>query len=294
MKHHWTSYFSIFVLVTIWGSAFALTRVALEGFSPVGVASGRLILAAMTVAPIAILAGQGLPKTLKNWAWCGLLGVTNFVVPFTLIAWGQLEVPSTITATFISAIPLFVLFFSWVLLKDPISKRKWIGFTVGFFGLIWLSDPRTFLTGDAHILSYLAILAACVGMALGSIIIRLMPDMKPIQAMAGTLIVGAIISMPFGLSEVSAGMVNTPALIGLVALGVLPTGLAQILRFVTVKRTSPIFVSVVGYLIPIWAGILGIVFLDEILTLQAIIAYGLIITGLLISRDKLKPPLPQP
>lgn len=127
MKHHWTSYFSILVLVTIWGSAFALTRVALQGFSPVGVASGRLMLAALTVAPIAIISGQGLPKTLKNWGWCGLLGVTNFVVPFTLIAWGQLEVPSTITATFISAIPLFVLFFSWVLLKDPISKRKWIG-----------------------------------------------------------------------------------------------------------------------------------------------------------------------
>lgn len=294
MKYHWTSYFSIAVLVTIWGSAFALTSVALEGFSAVGVASGRIMLAALTVAPIAIISGQGFPKTLKHWGWCGLLGVTNFVVPFTLIAWAQLKIPSNIAATFIAAIPLFVLFFSWVLLKDPISKRKWFGFGVGFLGLVWLADPRTFVSGTAPILSYLAIIAACIGMALGGIVIRVMPNLKPIQAVAGTFIVGAVVSMPFGLSEVMEGVANRPALTGLVILGVLPTGIAQILRYFTVKRTSPVFVAVVGYLIPIWAGVLGVVFLNETLTLQAITAYGLIVAGLLISRDRVKKRPQQP
>lgn len=288
MKYHWTSYFSLVVMVMIWGSAFALTRMALQGFSPVGVASGRLLLGALVVAPIAIMSGQGLPKTLKNWGWCGLLGVTNFVVPFTLIAWGQLEVPSNITATIVSSIPLFVLFFSWLFLKTPVSKRKWVGFTIGLIGLIWLADPRSDAAQTIHLLSYIAILAACMGMALGAVIISMMPNMPSIQAMSGTLIVSALVALPFGWREIDPGMASQTAIIGLLLLGVLPTGIAQILRHFTVKRTSPVFVATATYLIPIWAGFLGYLFLDERLSLPAVLAYALIVTGLLISRDRAK------
>lgn len=119
-------------------------------------------------------------------------------------------------------------------------------------------------------------------------IISMMPNMPSIQAMAGTLIVAALVALPFGWREINPGMASQTALIGLLTLGVLPTGIAQILRHFTVKRTSPVFVSIAVYIIPIWAGFLGYLFLDEKLSLPAVLAYALIVTGLLISRDRAK------
>ncbi|MEO0913282.1 MAG: EamA family transporter, partial [Pseudomonadota bacterium] len=54
----------------------------------------------------------------------------------------------------------------------------------------------------------------------------------------------------------------------------------------TVRRSGPVFVSVVGYLIPLWAGAIGVLFLGEVLTPRMITAFGLILAGLLIARDR--------
>ena len=288
MKIDWIAYGSIAILVMIWGGAFALTAVALEGFSPMGVASGRMALAALIVVPIAIVTGRGLPKTLNHWMWAGLLGVFNFAVPFMLVSWGQLQVPSSITAAYISAIPLFVLVFSRVILKYPVSIRRWIGFAIGFAGLIWLADPREILVSNAGLLPQLAIISATVGMAMGTIIIRLMPNLHPLTAIAGALIVGSIVSLPFGIGNIMSADASLRPLVGLLLLGLLPTGIAQVLRFFTVKRTSPVFVSTIGYLVPIWAGVLGVLFLHETIGLNEVIAYVLIVSGLLIARERRK------
>ena len=291
MKIDWIAYGAVAILVLIWGGTFAATRVALEGFSPMAVASGRLILATLIVVPTALISGHGLPKTVEHWVWTGVLGLINFALPFSLIAWGQLEVPSSITATYISAIPLFVLLFSWLFLKEIISLRKWIGFTVGFAGLVWLAHPWEVLSLGGSLLPHLSILLATTGMALGSIVIRKMPNLHPLTAIAGAFIVASVASLPFGATTLVQTDYIARPVIGLVLLGVFSTGIAQVLRFFTVKRTSAVFVSVVGYIIPIWAGILGIWLLDETITLSAIIAYGLIIVGLLIARDRRKAPV---
>ena len=75
-------------------------------------------------------------------------------------------------------------------------------------------------------------------------------------------------------------------MVALLALGVFQTGLAQFLRYVAIRRAGPVFVSIVAYLIPIWAGVLGVAFLDESITVAAVAAYALILCGILIARDR--------
>ncbi len=286
MKLDWIAYGALAILVLIWGSTFAATRIALEGFSPMAVASGRLGLAAIIIVAFTFATGHRLPKGRSEWGWVALLGVVNFAFPFSLIAWGQLVVPSSITATYISAIPLFVLLFSWLILKQQISLRKWIGFAIGFAGLVYLAHPWQVLGEGGSLLPHFAILFATSGMALGSIVIRLMPNLHPLTAMSGAMIVATLVSLPFGGAALWSAEVSMRPLLGLLLLGTMSTGVAQVLRFFTVKRTSAVFVSIVGYLIPIWAGVLGVVILGEVITLTAVFAYTLIIIGLLIARDR--------
>ena len=103
------------------------------------------------------------------------------------------------------------------------------------------------------------------------------------------MISGAVFLLPFGYSafETAIGAPIVP-LIALITLGILPSGIGQNIRYIVVKRKGPVFMSVVGFLIPLWAGFVGFVILDEPLTFHTVSAYSIILIGLLISRDRVK------
>lgn len=291
MKTDWIAYVAVAFLVIIWGSAFGLTTVALEGFSPVETSFGRTALAAIIVAGVAIAAGQGLPNTFLEWRWLSMLGIFGLALPVTLLSWAQLSIPSSVAAIFISSVPLFVLLGARVILKEPVSKRKWTGFAIGFAGLVWLAGPSAIsqIGAEGQAVAQLACILVAVGYASGGIIIKLMPEIAPFRATAGTMISGAVILAPFGYTAISTAQLAAPIpLIALIALGVLPSGLGQLTRYFVVKRRGPVFMSVVGFLLPIWAGFVGFVWLNEDLSFHTVSAYAIILAGLLIARDRRK------
>ena len=292
MKFDWIAYVSVAFLVVIWGSAFGLTTVALEGFSPVETSFGRTALAAVVVAGVAIASGQGLPNSLLEWRWLSLLGIVGLAAPVTLLSWAQLSIPSSVAAIFISSVPLFILLGARVILREAVSKRKWIGFAIGFAGLIWLAGPAAIrqVGAEGQAVAQLACILVALGYASGGIIIKVMPAIPPFRATAGTMISGAVFLLPFGYSalETALGAQIIP-LIALIALGILPSGIGQLIRYFVVKRRGPVFMSVVGFLLPVWAGFIGFFMLDEALTLHTMSAYTIILGGLLIARDRRKP-----
>ena len=291
MKTDWLSYFFLIFLVIAWGSAFGLTSVALDGFSPVETSFGRFALAAFIVAGVAIASGQGLPNTWLEWRWLSMLGIFSLAAPVTLLTWAQLAIPSSVAAIFISSVPLFILLATRVILREPVSRRKWTGFAIGFAGLVWLAGPAAIsqVGSEGQAIAQLACVLVAIGYASGAILIKVMPSIPPFRATAGTMISGAVFLLPFGYSafETALGAPMIP-LIALIALGILPSGIGQSIRYIVVKRRGPVFMSVVGFLIPVWAGFVGFVILDEALTWHTVSAYAIIVAGLLISRDRVK------
>lgn len=291
MKTDWLPYALVAFLVIVWGSAFGLTTVALEGFSPVETSFGRTALAAVVVAIVAIVSGQGIPNTLLEWRWLSLLGIVGLAAPVTLLSWAQVSIPGSVASIFISSVPLFILLATRVILREPVSRRKWTGFAIGFTGLVWLAGPAAIsqVGAEGQALAQLSCILVAMGYASGGIVIKVMPSIPPFRATAGTMIAGAVFLLPFGYSafETALGAPMVP-LIALIALGILPSGIGQNIRYVVVKRKGPVFMSVVGFLIPVWAGFVGFVILDEPLTLHTVSAYSIILIGLLISRDRVK------
>lgn len=292
MKTDWLSYVFVAFLIVVWGSAFGLTSVALEGFSPVETSFGRTALAAVVVSGVAIASGQGIPNTLLEWRWLSLLGVLGLAAPVTLLSWAQLSIPSSVASIFISSVPLFILLATRAILREPVSRRKWTGFAIGFAGLVWLAGPAALsqISSEGQAIAQLACILVAIGYASGGIVIKTMPSIPPFRATAGTMISGAVFLSPFGYTafETALGAPTVP-LFALIALGILPSGIGQNIRYIVVKRRGPVFMSVVGFLLPVWAGFVGFFILDEPLTLHTISAYAIILGGLLISRDRVKP-----
>lgn len=279
---------AVAVLTMIWGSSFFLTTLALDGFHPMTIAFGRLALAGLVLVPLALVSGAGLPQG-AEWRTAFVLGVIGLALPQTMLAYAQRTLPSGTVSIFIAAVPLFTLVLARLFLGDFISKRRWFGFAIGFAGLLLLAGPAAF--AGIHAGPGAVALASCAAVlyAISAVSIRGMRGMHPLRATAGAMIMGSAMSAAFGLSQMPTSLPPTTALIGLITLGLLPTGLAQILRYYTVRRSGPVFASVVGYLIPIWAGFLGVAVLDETFLWRDAGAYGLILSGLLVARERRKP-----
>lgn len=274
-------------LTTIWGSSFFLIAVALEGFDPLPLAAGRVSFAALALGLAVWATGARLPASSRDWAWCGALGAVGLALPFTLLAWAQQTVPSGVAAICIASVPLFVLALARLVFGDAIGPRKWAGFAIGLGGVAWLAGPDAVAgLGSGGGLGQIACLGAALCYACGAMIVRAMPPIPPLGATAAAHIAAAVFLLPFGVAGAPEAWPAATPLAALAALGVVQTGLAQFLRFVAIRRAGPVFVSIVGYLIPIWAGVLGVALLGETVTLQAVAAYALILVGILIARDR--------
>ncbi len=285
------AYGGVALLTMIWGSSFFLTEIALRGISPLGIAAGRALLSALALVVLSRSLGVALPKGARDWGWCLLLGIFAIALPFSLLSWGQLNVSSGVAAIFIAGSPLFILLLSRFVLGDAVSLRQWTGFVIGLAGLVWLAGPAALasLGQSGQILPQLACVGAAACYAVASITVKLMPPLHPLSATTGSQITATALLLPVGYLNLPEAMPELEPLAALLVLGIVQTGIAQYLRFATVKRAGPVFVSTVGYLIPIWAGLLGLVFLDEVLTARNVTAYALIIGGLLLSRTRPKP-----
>lgn len=278
----------------IWGASFLGVSFALEGFGPLTLAAGRIALGALILIAIAIATGNGLPKTdttsgKRIWLHCLGFALFTNAVPFGLLSWAQQHVSSGFAGITMAVVPLFVLPLASVILKEPLTLQKTIGFVLGFIGVLILIGPDA-LGGMGSATENIARFA-CVGAslcyAIGTMITRTAPKGPLISYSAAGLALGAVIIVPVALTiEGIPDFPRTTAILSLLYLGIFPTALATILLVRVINSAGPSFLSTVNYQVPIWAVIFGLVFLKEALPPTFLSALALILLGLAISQAK--------
>ncbi len=286
----------LIILAIIWGGSFMGAKLALDGFGPMTIAALRLLIASAILVTYACLFRNGLPKwetSTDKRIWLHILGMGLFTnaIPFTLLNWGQLRVQSGFAGISMAVVPLLVLPLAHFLVKgDQMTRKKVIGFMIGFIGVIILIGPEKFIDSSGDPLEPIARLACIVAAccyAIGSIITRLCPPVGLISYSAAGLLIGTIGMVPVALYfEGIPEMASTVAIAGVIYLGVFPTALATLMLVYVINNAGPSFMSQVNYQVPIWAIIFGVVFLNETLPASFIWALGLILIGLMVSQWK--------
>jgi drug/metabolite transporter (DMT)-like permease len=286
----------LFALVVLWGSSFLLVRVSLDAFTPVAVTAGRLLIGAGVLLLLLVLTRRRPPGTLRAWSFFAAMAIVGNALPFFLIAWGQREIPSGLTGILMAVMPLVVLVLAHFLVAgERLTRRRLAGFTLGFVGVLVLTGPeaRAALVGrEASFIAQLAVLSAAICYGIAAIIARRGPVLHPVVtagavlSIAGVVLGGVLVAA--GLRDGSAAATHAavgvaPAL-ALLALGALSTGLATVVYFSLVARAGPTFLSLINYLIPVWAVVLGAVALGERLPARAFVALALILAGVVLAR----------
>ncbi len=288
-----TNWGLLLLLGVIWGASFPAVSVALTGFAPITIAAMRISLAAIVLLVLSFTVGDGLPSLKtptgrKIWLHCLGMAIFSNAVPFSLLSWGQLHVTSGYAGITMAVVPLLILPMAHFMIPgERLVRTKLIGFLLGFIGVIILIGPGAFASSGAKLetLARLACIGATACYATGSIITRLAPPSSQLTFSATALLLASIIMVPAALmvdGMPSDAPVKAIAAIGY--LGLIPTALATLFLVKIIKEAGPSFLSLVNYQVPVWATIMGIVFLSESLPTQFILALGLILAGLAISQ----------
>ena len=284
------NWLSILTLGLVWGGAFLGIALTLRGYGPVQTATGRLTLGAIAMIAIALLLprSDGPRPTRAHVPYFLLIGFFGAALPFLLLSWGQTRVSSGFAGVAMSSVALFVLPLAHFFVPgDTLNWRKGAGFLLGFLGVVILLGPGLVTEGwsGPETLGRLACLGAACCYAIGSLTTRLAPPVDPIALALSQLVVGAAFLFPFMLATEGfpTDFPRAPTL-ALLALALLPTALAAYLRVTVIRSAGPTFMSSVGFQVPIWAVIFGILILGEPVSESLFIALALILAGMALTQ----------
>ncbi len=270
-------------LSIIWGSAFMLVEVVLEEVQPLTLVAGRLTGAFIFLAAAFAISGRPFPRDLASWRAFAFLGVVNNVFPFILLTWGQDRIDSSQAAILVASMPLSTVLIAHFWINERLTTDRILGVLVGFGGVFLLvGGDLGDLTG-AGTLGQLAVILGAVGYSTGTVFARrYLQDADIVTTAMGQTMIGTMIMIPLALAVDTPFDLSISAKTALawVAMGVFPSGVAYLIFFRLVRQVSATQASMVTYLIPITAILLGVLVLDESVASSSFAGLALIVAGI--------------
>jgi drug/metabolite transporter (DMT)-like permease len=275
----------------IWGIPYLLIRIAVRhGVTPGALAFGRVALAAVVLLALAWRAGS--LRTLRgHWGVMLFYAIAEIVIPFSLIAFGEQHVSSSLTAILISTVPLFaaVIAVRFNRSERPTPVRV-VGLVAGFGGVVALVGIDV-VGSSSELVGAAAILVGALGYAVGATLVKLrLTALDPRATMGASLAIAAVLLAPYAALDPPRGVPGAGALACVVVLGVVCTALAFVVYTVLIGEAGTTRATVITYINPVVAVALGVSLLGEQLGPGAIAGLLLILAGSWLSTDGRLPP----
>lgn len=279
-------------LSLIWGMSFFLIAIALRGLPVLTVVAGRVLVAAVVLWAYVLMSGRSFPRAPRVWLAFLIIGALNNAIPFALIAWGQTQIPSGLASILNAVTPLSTVLVAAVFLPDePATPAKITGVVLGLGGVVMMMGLDTLAGHRLAILPQIAVLLATLSYASASTYGRRFARMgvDPIVTAAGMVSGSSLLLVPLalmidGVPPLAAG----PSWGAVLGLGTLCTGFAYVLYFNVLARAGATNISLVTFLVPVSAILLGWLFLGEELGPAHVFGMATIAAGLLLIDGRLR------
>lgn len=269
-------------LSILWGGSFLFIAVAVREVPPLTLVLVRTLIGGLMLLAVARLGGQALPRDLGTLAGLALLGVVGNLIPFSLISFGQTLIPSGLTAILNATTPLWTVVLLWLIRGERIGAVKLVGLVLGVAGVALLLAPKVAGGEQARLVGALAILGAALSYGAAGVWAVRFKHLPPAVISAVTLLATAAMVTPASL-VLDRPWTLSPSLeaIGaLLALSLVSTGFAYLMFYRIMNRAGPTNASLVTFLVPVSAILLGALVLGERLDWTAFAGMAVIFSGL--------------
>jgi len=266
-------------LGVIWGVPYFFIKIAVQELSPWVVAWGRITLAALVLLPIAWRRGA-LHALSEHKLPIVAFGLIEFVIPFSAISIGERWIDSSVTGILIASVPLTVRVISRLFgLHEPLGPWRLAGLLLGFLGVVSLLGFGS-ITGPLGWAGAGCMLLAAICYAVGPLIIRRhLGGLDSFGPIAASLAVSSVVLLAPALMTFPTHQPSALALASIAILGLACTAVAMLLMFYLVNHAGPARASVITYINPAVAALLGVWVLHEQLGIGGIMAFALILLG---------------
>lgn len=263
----------------IWGLPYLFIKLAVREISPFDVAWGRITLAALILLPIAWR--RGALRTLSTHKRAIVaFALVEFAIPFSAISTGERWIPSSVTAILIATVPLTIALISRFFgVHERLGAVRLIGLVVGLGGVVALVGFGA-LSGPLAWAGVGCVLIATLGYAIGPLIVqRHLHAVDSIGPVAGSLSIASLVLLVPAMLSMPRHLPSAVALSSVAVLGLVCTALSMLLMFHLVKNAGAARASIITYINPAVATLLGVALLDERLGVGGLIGFALVLLG---------------
>lgn len=277
-------------LALIWGFSFLLIKVGTDGYAPLQVSFGRLLSGAAVLAVAMAVRRQRLPRSAKTWGHLFVAALFLNAIPFSLFAYAELTIPSTLAGICNATSPLWGMALSLVALsEDRPTRRRVAGLGLGFIGVLTVLGAWQGFSGLDFAGTAMALLAALC-YPIGWIYVRRTltgSDSSALSLTGSQLLVGTAqlaLVTPF-FTATPDGFPLLPTL-SVLALGAIGTGFAMLLQYELVQEVGPTTAQMVTYFIPVIATAAGVALLGEQLTWNTPVGALIVLAGAALTQSR--------
>jgi drug/metabolite transporter (DMT)-like permease len=280
----------LIVLSAIWGGSFFFIAVAVKELPPLLIVFARVAMAAAFIVPLHLIFRGALPRDPRPWIGGLGMAIMNNTLPFTLITYAQATIESGLASVLNATSPIFTVIFMAMAGFDAITPRKIVALVIGLLGVAVLQNA-TFNIAEGQTLAILAVVGAafCYG-ASGPWSKHMLTGVHPIttatcQLIFSTLIMGVVVLMFQDTAPYATASLNT--WLAMAGLAFLSTTIAYFIFFKILNSAGASFVSLCTMIIPVFAILLGYLFLGERLSSNEVLGAGIIGCALVIIDGRL-------
>ena len=283
----------LITLATVWGGSFLFNAILVAELPVITIVAIRVTVAALALWGFVRVTGRKIPTTPQVWGALLILGVLNNAIPFSLIVQGQTQITSGLASILNATTPFFTILVAGFFLTDErFSILRVLGVVVGFSGVILMVGPEALGSLGADFWAQLCALGAALSYGFASVFGRRFRELKvdPVMVATGQVTMSSLVLWPIALwidgpQDILGLSFNAAA--SMFGLAVLCTSFAYILYFRILERAGATNISLVTFLVPISAIILGVLVLGESIFIKEIIGMTLIGLGLAIINGRL-------
>ena len=283
----------LITLATVWGGSFLFNAILVAELPVITIVAIRVTVAALALWGFVRVTGRKIPTTPQVWGALLILGVLNNAIPFSLIVQGQTQITSGLASILNATTPFFTILVAGFFLTDErFSVLRVLGVVVGFSGVILLVGPEALGSLGADFWAQLCALGAALSYGFASVFGRRFRELKvdPVMVATGQVTMSSLVLWPIALwidgpQDILGLSFNAAA--SMFGLAVLCTSFAYIVYFLILERAGATNISLVTFLVPISAIILGVLVLGESIFIKEIIGMTLIGLGLAIIDGRL-------
>jgi drug/metabolite transporter (DMT)-like permease len=261
----------------IWGVPYLLIKIAVKELSPSTLVLARTSLASLVLLPIALARG-GLREVLAAWRPLVAFAVIEIMVPWVLLGIAEQRLASSLTGLLLASVPLVGAVLAVATRSDDrLDRRRLAGLLVGLAGVAALVGFEVG-DGDAGAVAAVAVVAVCY--ASGPLILaRWLSHLPGLGVITLSMVLTALVYLPLGVAQAPSTWPGTRVALAVAGLAVLCTAIAFLVFFELIAEVGPTRSTVITYLNPAVAVLLGVTLLDEKFSGATAAGFALILTG---------------